>query len=44
MAGLFSRLFGKKKERGPSCAAVVAAAGSSARMVGQDKLMLPLGE
>ena len=44
MAGLFSRLFGKKKERGPSCAAVVAAAGSSTRMGGQDKLMLPLGE
>ena len=44
MAGLFSRLFGKKKERGPFCAAVVAAAGSSTRMGGQDKLMLPLGE
>ena len=33
----------KKKENLPYCAAVVAAAGSSTRM-GEDKLLLPLGE
>ena len=44
MAGLLARLFGRKKERGPRCAAVVAAAGSSTRMGGEDKLLLPLGE
>ena len=44
MAGLFSRLLGRKKDRRPACTAVVAAAGSSTRMGGQDKLLLPLGE
>jgi 2-C-methyl-D-erythritol 4-phosphate cytidylyltransferase len=34
----------KKKETAPYCAAVVAAAGSSTRMGGQDKLLLPLGD
>ena len=40
MPGFFKR---KKKSALPYCAAVVAAAGSSTRM-GEDKLMLPLGE
>ena len=44
MTGLLARLFGRKRDRGPVCAAVVAAAGSSTRMGGQDKLLLPLGE
>ena len=39
MPGLFKR---KKQARLPYCAAVVAAAGSSARMGGEDKIMLPL--
>lgn len=41
MLGPFRR---KNKEAAPWCAAVVAAAGSSARMGGEDKLMLPLGD
>ena len=40
MAGWFRK---KQRQSGPACAAVVAAAGSSTRM-GEDKLMLPLGE
>ena len=44
MAGLLARLFGRKKDQNPVCAAVVAAAGSSTRMGGQDKLLLPLGD
>lgn len=44
MAGLLTRLFGRKKDRGLRCAAVVAAAGSSTRMGGEDKLLLPLGD
>lgn len=36
MAGLFHR---KKKSEGPFCSAVVAAAGSSTRMEGQDKML-----
>ena len=44
MTGLLALLFGRKRDRGPVCAAVVAAAGSSTRMGGQDKLLLPLGE
>ena len=43
MAGLFKRLFGKKEEGSIRCAAVVPAAGSSTRMAGQDKILLPLG-
>lgn len=39
MPGLFKR---KKKTSLPYCAAIVVAAGSSARMGGQDKIMLPL--
>lgn len=39
MPGLFKR---KKQVQIPYCAAVVAAAGSSARMGGEDKIMLPL--
>ena len=40
MAGWFRK---KQRQSAPACAAVVAAAGSSTRM-GEDKLMLPLGE
>lgn len=39
---LFSKLFGKKREGHPFCSAVVAAAGVSSRMGGENKLMLPL--
>ncbi len=41
---LFSRLFGKKENKAdhPFCSVIVAAAGSSRRMEGQNKLMLPL--
>ena len=38
--GIFRR---KKESKSPLCAAVIAAAGSSSRM-GEDKIMLPLGE
>ena len=38
--GIFRR---KKEEQRPLCAAVIAAAGSSSRM-GEDKILLPLGE
>lgn len=41
--GLLKRLFGRKKEHRIFCTAVVPAAGSSTRM-GEDKLLLPLGE
>ena len=44
MAGLFSRLFHKKKPQEILCAAVVPAAGSSTRMAGRDKILSPLGE
>lgn len=40
MAGLFQR---KKKDRTPFCSVVVAAAGSSVRMEGQDKMSAALG-
>lgn len=40
MAALFSR---GKKQTAPFCSVVVAAAGSSTRMGGEDKLLLPLG-
>lgn len=44
MAGLFARLFSKKSAaKRQFCSAVVVAAGSSARMGGEDKLMLALG-
>ena len=43
MAGLLGRLFRRRREEEMCCSAVVPAAGSSTRM-GQDKLLLPLGE
>ena len=43
MAGLLGRLFRRRREEEMRCSAVVPAAGSSTRM-GQDKLLLPLGE
>lgn len=43
MSPLFGRLR-KKKEHVPFCTAVVPAAGSSTRMEGQDKVLLPLGD
>ena len=42
--GLLKRLKRKREPRGPRCAAVVPAAGSSRRMEGQDKILLPLDE
>ena len=41
---LFSKLFGKKENKAdhPFCSVIVAAAGSSRRMEGQNNLMLPL--
>lgn len=39
---LFSKLFKKKAEMRPFCSAVVAAAGSSSRMGGENKLLLPI--
>lgn len=43
MKKLFSKLFHKKKkEAHPFCSAIVAAAGSSRRMEGENKLFLPL--
>ncbi len=44
MAGWLGRLFHRKKDEPLRCTAVVAAAGNSARMEGQDKLLLILGE
>ena len=44
MAGWLKKILGRGREVTPRCAAVVAAAGSSRRMGGQDKLLLPLGE
>lgn len=44
MAGLLSRLFHKKGAPSIRCAAVVPAAGSSTRMAGRDKILLPLGD
>ena len=40
--GLIKRLRRKREPQGPRCAAVVPAAGSSRRMGGQDKILLPL--
>ena len=42
MAGFLKRLFGREEGEAPRCAAVVPAAGSSTRMGGQDKILLPL--
>ena len=43
MKKLFSKLFHKKKkEAHPFCSAIVAAAGSSRRMEGENKLLMPL--
>ena len=42
MAHILEKLFQGRKERAISCCAVVAAAGSSARMQGGDKIMMPL--
>lgn len=44
MAGLLSRLLGRREEPSIRCAAVVPAAGSSTRMAGRDKVLLPLGD
>lgn len=44
MAGFLGRLFRKKEREEIVCTAVVPAAGSSSRMEGQDKLLLPLGD
>lgn len=42
MAGWLKRLFRRREEDAPLCTAVVAAAGSSTRMEGRDKLLAPL--
>ena len=42
--GLIKRLRRKREPQGPRCAAVVPAAGSSRRMGGQDKILLPLDD
>lgn len=42
--GLLKRLRKKREPQGPRCAAVVPAAGSSRRMEGQDKILLPLDD
>lgn len=42
MKKFFSKLFGRERESRPFCSAVVAAAGSSSRMGGVNKLLLPL--
>ena len=44
MAGLLGRLFRRQRTPELRCSAVVPAAGSSTRMEGQDKLLLPLEE
>lgn len=44
MAGLLGRLLNRGRETAPRCAAVVPAAGSSRRMAGGDKLLMPLGD
>ena len=41
--GFLKKLFGKKIEQEGSCAVVIVAAGSAARMEGIDKIMTPLG-
>ena len=42
--GLLKRLRKKREPQSPRCAAVVPAAGSSRRMEGQDKILLPLDD
>ena len=42
MAGFLKRLLGREAEKTLRCGAVVPAAGSSSRMGGQDKILLPL--
>ena len=42
--GLIKRRRRKREPQGPRCAAVVPAAGSSRRMGGQDKILLPLDD
>lgn len=42
--GLIKRLRRKREPQGPRCAAVVPAAGSSRRMGGHDKILLPLDD
>lgn len=42
--GLLKRLRKKREPQGPRCSAVVPAAGSSRRMEGQDKILLPLDD
>ena len=42
MRKLFSKLLGKGEDAHPFCSAIVAAAGSSRRMGGENKLLLPL--
>ena len=42
--GLLKQLRKKREPQGPRCAAVVPAAGSSRRMEGQDKILLPLDD
>ena len=43
MRKFLSKLFGKEKETHPFCSAVVAAAGGSSRMGGENKLFASLG-
>lgn len=42
MMKVFSKLFGREKERHPFCSAVVPAAGSSSRMGGENKLFMSI--
>lgn len=44
MGGFLARLFGRQREPEVRCAAVVPAAGLSARMEGQNKMLLELGD
>lgn len=44
MANFLEKLFSKKRPAAPACSAVIAAAGSSRRMGGENKLFLPLGD
>ncbi len=43
MMKFFEKLFSRKKAKKPTCSALIAAAGSSSRMGGENKLLLPLG-
>lgn len=42
MLKIFSKLLGRRENSHPFCSAIVAAAGSSCRMGGENKLLLPL--